>query len=460
MYSFIVVGAGIAGCLIADRLQKQLPPGSVLLVEQDSRLGGRILTRDDGMGGHMEFGAMRISEHHVEAISLCEELGVTLLNFQGTFNKDTHIYINNQICRVGKSMPIPEALLNRCLSDYVNKHHLTLSSQRIDDDSLVRCLEHDFNCPYHHLTFSSVLSHIFTAHEFEYYKKTCGYDYLYEDDVSFYGVIMANRGLQMGCKYYAPKDGMREIIDKLSKRFIDNGGKIDLEQKVVSIDSQDDFYQINTENHAYHANAIIFTIPPHLLMAIEGLSTSFEQAMSLELLTSCLGHYSSIKAYAYFDKPWWTLLHPSDRQDCQIFRTDLPLRQGLYPNPKPTKTDKNQMMLIQYSNCLPDNKINPYLNSEDYANVLSRIHGIKIAPPTLLSIYNWDDSSCGLAAHYLKCGAHYTDCLNKINDAFNNIYFAGEALSTQHGWISGAIESVDRLLNNQSILRVFKRALR
>ena len=453
-YACIVVGSGIAGCLVAYRLQKHLPRGSVLLVDQASRLGGRILTVDDGMGGIMEFGAMRISEHHYEAISLFNELGISLENFNGIFKKNGLLYIDGQQRRIGHDIVTSEDVLNHAMSEYINKHSFNARSGQKSQASLLNCLEQDFNCSYYELAFSEVIHHILTPFQYDYYKRSCGYDYFFRQDVSFHGVVSSNRGLQYGCKYYEPIDGMYTVIDKLCKAFIDHGGRIHLKQSILSLQSGNEEYVVNTDKRSYHAQTIIFAIPPHLLSKVDGLSSKIEP--SLKHLSTALGHYSSLKTFAYFEDDWWSSLIISDRKTCEAFRTDLPLRQGIYPN---IASPASQAMLIEYRNCMKSDPIEP-LQTEEYSQYLSMIHGLKVPQPSMLWRYNWIDSSSGIAAHYLKTGAKFSDLHITASNQIKNIYFAGEAFSTQHGWISGAIESVNRLLIENPILDHLRLTLR
>lgn len=450
-YACIVIGSGIAGCLVAYRLQKQLPRGSILLIDQATRLGGRILTVDDGMGGHMEFGAMRLSEHHIEAISLCNELDICLEPFHGTFKKGGILYINGKVSRIDHQIPTAEDLLNHRLFEYINKHPLNTKSGKKTPISLLDCLEKDFGCSYYELTFSKVIQHILSPIQFSYYKRSCGYDYLFKHDVSFHGVASSNRGLQAGCNYYKPKDGMYTLVEQLCKKFAHHGGILNLNHKALSVRSENQHYIVDTDQCSYLTQTVIFAIPPHLLTKIDGI-ISYSGSIYKQL-SNALGHYSSLKTHAYFEKAWWSSLINSHPSTCTAFRTDLPLRQGIYPN---NTSSAGQVMLIEYRNILDKGDRMIPLQAEYYAHYLELIHGFKVPPPNRLWSHNWLDSSSGLAAHYLKVGKKYSDLQVSYNNQIKDIYFVGEAFSTQHGWISGAIESVNRLLIENPILETLR----
>jgi monoamine oxidase len=103
-------------------------------------------------------------------------------------------------------------------------------------------------------------------------------------------------------------------------------------------------------------------------------------------------------------------------------------------------------MLVGYKNNGFDDINIDSLSASECSNLLSKINGFTVAKPKEIYSYNWLKSPSGLASHYLKIGSNYTDFLSLVNTWSERVYFIGEAFSTQHGWIAGAIESVNNLL--------------
>ncbi len=444
-FSTIIIGGGISGCLASYRLQRRLnqstPP--VLLIEQSSLVGGRIHSVEDGTGTYMEFGAMRISENHQEVIALCDELGIKLEKFYGNFNHNSNLYIYGSKRILGQQNPHPDHLLQSALSSFAHNH----PSNKIvvhSHNSLFNCLEEDFECSYLQLSFKSVLRHVMTANQYDYYRRTIGYDYLFGDDISFYGTLYSNRCLTQDSIFYQPKPSMREITDQLSTRFINSGGALKLNCKALAISKQEEFYYLNTNDGVYKANTVFFAMPIQQCLKFDGLESTGISRSLLANLSDCVGQYASTKVFALFDQSCseHTKLAPS--KVCEAFRTDLPLRQGIYPR---INNNNPKSMLIGYKNNGFDEIKIDSLTASECSDYLTQINGFTVSKPKKIYSYNWSQSPSGLASHYLKIGKNYSDFLSLVNSGEERVYFIGEAFSTQHGWISGAIESVNNLLN-------------
>lgn len=76
IYDFIIVGGGIAGLYSAYLLSKKYPRSTILVLEKESYLGGRVFTHSDK---HMqvEAGAGRFSKNNKLLIELIRDLDYT-----------------------------------------------------------------------------------------------------------------------------------------------------------------------------------------------------------------------------------------------------------------------------------------------------------------------------------------------------------------------------------------------
>jgi protoporphyrinogen/coproporphyrinogen III oxidase len=75
----VVVGGGIAGLAAARRLEAVVPEAAVVLVEQEQRLGGKILTERTPDGFVVEGGPDSFLSRKERGVGLCEELGIELV---------------------------------------------------------------------------------------------------------------------------------------------------------------------------------------------------------------------------------------------------------------------------------------------------------------------------------------------------------------------------------------------
>ena len=83
VFDIFIVGGGISGTLMAERLITKYPGKSIALLNRERQLGGRILTYEGKHGHQLELGAMRIPEANRLTMALCHRLGLDLAPFIG-----------------------------------------------------------------------------------------------------------------------------------------------------------------------------------------------------------------------------------------------------------------------------------------------------------------------------------------------------------------------------------------
>src|SRR5688500_3678766 len=71
----VIAGGGISGLAAAYRLRHLLPEASITLVEQEGRLGGKILT-ENFQGFPIEAAADSFLSRKPRGVGLCAELGI------------------------------------------------------------------------------------------------------------------------------------------------------------------------------------------------------------------------------------------------------------------------------------------------------------------------------------------------------------------------------------------------
>jgi protoporphyrinogen/coproporphyrinogen III oxidase len=100
----VVIGGGIAGLSSANRLSQSIPGASIVLLERDARLGGKVMTeRRDGFV--IEGGPEALHASKPEALDLCQELGLGehLVGINPAA-KLTYVLREGQLC------PLPDGL--------------------------------------------------------------------------------------------------------------------------------------------------------------------------------------------------------------------------------------------------------------------------------------------------------------------------------------------------------------
>jgi len=100
----LIIGGGITGLAAAYRLQTIAPEVSITLVEQDNRLGGKLLTEHVN-GFLIEAGPDSFLSRKPRGVGLCEELGLTHL-FQARDPRHSKTFVR----RHGALHPLPSGL--------------------------------------------------------------------------------------------------------------------------------------------------------------------------------------------------------------------------------------------------------------------------------------------------------------------------------------------------------------
>jgi oxygen-dependent protoporphyrinogen oxidase len=99
-----IVGGGISGLAAAYRLSRSLPDAAITLVEQEQRLGGKILT-ETYQGFLIEAGGDSFLSRKPRGIGLCAELGIA-----GRLFGRNPAHARSFVKRYGRLFPLPEGL--------------------------------------------------------------------------------------------------------------------------------------------------------------------------------------------------------------------------------------------------------------------------------------------------------------------------------------------------------------
>ena len=75
VYDFVIVGGGIGGLYTAYKLHLQFPKKTILVLEKENYLGGRVFTHHDKFMT-VEAGAGRFSDKHTKLLKLIHDLGL------------------------------------------------------------------------------------------------------------------------------------------------------------------------------------------------------------------------------------------------------------------------------------------------------------------------------------------------------------------------------------------------
>jgi oxygen-dependent protoporphyrinogen oxidase len=101
MPSVIIVGGGISGLTVAYRLQQAAPQVSIILLEKDTRPGGKIRT-EECEGFRVEWGPNGFLDTKPTTVELCRDIGLGdhLLAASTTSAKNRYLFLRGRLLRL------------------------------------------------------------------------------------------------------------------------------------------------------------------------------------------------------------------------------------------------------------------------------------------------------------------------------------------------------------------------
>ena len=442
----VIIGGGVAGTLIAERLKNLKRTQKILLLNRERTLGGRVMTHEGEFGHKVELGAMRIPDTNKRTLELCRRLELEIQNFRGGFH-NCNSFIEN-----GSKISSPEITYRSLFNDSLKKFCGMNTLQNIPNEWLQIKLGMKFNeqqLNIKSMSFREWIEVIVEPEKQQLLWDLLGYDYLKSEDVDALTCLnQASLNDEYNGKYFTVKQGMQSIVNKLEKNFINTGGKVLNGQTVTKVEKIKEKIMISTDqNLRIQCHDLILAIPPVAIKELEKKKSFLnkEQLHSLDMI----GEYSSSKTYILIPN----LRGISKKQkEAGFFRTNLSIRQGHWSPCNTEKIEGNATMILgEYCNNNNYTKDTFIKNDEKepwrrIKNDIQRIIKNPIEKPLEIIRHEWNECQSGIAAHYWKKGSNPKAVLEIFKKNSEHILFAGEAYSEHHGWIEGAIISSENIL--------------
>lgn len=443
----VIIGGGVAGTLIAERLKNINPTQKILLVNRERTLGGRIMTHEGEFGHKVELGAMRIPDTNKRTLALCQRLDLEIQSFSGGFHKC------NSFIEKGSKIINPEVTYKSLFNDSIKSFCGINAEQNVSSEWLqikmgMKLTERRLNI--NSMSFREWIEVIVEPEKQKLLWDLLGYDYLKSEEVDALTCLkQASSNDEYNIKYFKVKEGMQSIVKKLEIKFKKTGGSVLNGQRVTKIEKIKEKIIISTDqNWRIQCNDLILAIPPLAIKELEKKNSFLnkEQLQAIDMI----GAYSSSKTYILIPN----LKGISNKQkEAGFFRTNLSIRQGHW---SPCNTEKCEtiatMILGEYCNNSDNYTKNASNRNERIEpckriiNDIRRIIKNPIEKPLEIIRHEWRECQSGIAAHYWKKGSSPRAVLEKIEKNSEHILLAGEAYSEYHGWIEGAISSSEKIV--------------
>jgi len=303
-------------------------------------------------------------------------------------------------------------------------------------------------------------------------------------------------------KYKGFKNGFQQVPVSLAKLFVEAGGEIRLDTPLDGFDwGVEGAITLRAKGNVIDAQILILAMPRRSLDLLAPASPPLREDRVQALIGSVTPR-PLFKLYTTYTNPWWRAsgytTADGEFVPVQAGRTvtDLPIRQTYYwpkDNGKPA-TDGPSMLMASYDDganigfwdglrpqrhqawkadqqvAQPDDPFigdeSQDVNSEwgqyrasrrmvrEVARQLAVIHGLTYTPDVRNAAFrDWGDDPFGGGWNSWNIGVKSWEVKEQIVKPFDqhSLYICGEAYSDAQGWVEGAIQTADMMLERLGI---------
>jgi monoamine oxidase len=400
MKDVVIIGGGIAGMYAALKFKNE--GYNVSLIEKNNRLGGHIYTLEiDGVP--IETGAGRFNNNHTLLLKLLKAYNI---KYKEINNVKSFIPIIHGECRKNEIVDI-----NKIVKKVLRK------ASTMTDDKLYK------------ITFNQLCEIALGIPLTRTFIEAFGYNAEFYINNAYVGVKTFKEDFTNKYKYYSCIEGFSSLIESLEQELIDK--KVNIYKNILIKDYKSDKnnrFILNTTNGKFTADKLIFAVPKNELMNIP-LFSDYAKG-----LFDKVSDISLHRIYAKYKSSWF--------KDVIKTTTDIPIRQFI-----PIDYDKSIAMVsysdfydADYWNILA-NQGNKVLDDNIHKQLSLIFPDKKIPKTTVLQSFYWE-----YGTHAWKPGVNPYEIKHNIQNLIDNVFIVGEAYSMRQGWIEGALETVEEVL--------------
>jgi monoamine oxidase len=505
-----IVGGGVAGTytawrLLCDRGDAAGAPPKLAIFEGSDRIGGRLLSlRPPGMR-HLvcELGGMYFTSVHPMVCAIAAKLGLAVQEMPHT-KLDT-LYVRRKRFRADlsrvpydfapeESAVSPDALLPWAM-DKVIPGITKLTGKALDDalrDARVEGL------PVADWGFWNLLTLALSSEGFSFVRDSAPNDYMLINA----NAVDAIRGMQIfaspDVKVFHVTDGYDQIPQTLCRKFEEAGGTAHRRHRLQRFERDDEgllrlhFSRdgegwgpgASGEPVTVQARSLVLAMPKRSLELLQQSGPVFETRDAQRMFASVTS-IPMFKMFSCYSSPWWKGLGfgPSG-----MGVTDMPLKACMYWGTEGEQagaddqntnslllTSLEDMMSASYWAGLSQSRdgtsfasktsssLHGLAGDDEWARYaddtterlvreaqlqLSELHGITVPEPYAAASRNWTADPFGGALCMWNAGTRSELLVEKILQPVEGIpvYVCGESFSRSQGWVEGALETSELLL--------------
>lgn len=500
-----IVGGGISGIYSGWRLlttpldnsplQKFVQNGrlNIHLYELSDRIGGRLLSLDppEMPGIKAEFGGMRYLTNQPLVCNLIKELGLETRPFPVSGPENIY-YIRGKHLR-GSDFTNPDRIPYRLSWQEQGKTPGQLIAAAID--TLIPGTAHltqeqwqdvkenyRFNGRYlYELGFWNVLHEVMSSEAFKLLQDAGGYDTTMTNWNAAEAIPWYLADFGEEAEYRTVINGMESIPRTVAERFTDAGGHIHTGHRLDTFEKREDgLLELRFDGKApVLARHLILAMPRRALELLDD-DTSFFLKPEVKSLIPTVTPHPMFKLFLCYRYAWW--------QDAGVNNgrsvTDLPLRQVYYfgseqKGPSPANPElRDSLVMASYddgphvgfwrgladkghstTHCFPQSDdprwiryACPPLMIQHAQRQLKLVHDLEYLPePYAAGFQDWGQDPYGGAWNSWNIHVKAWQVREKMPHPLPDwpVYITGEAYSAAQGWIEGALQTAESVLNEK-----------
>ena len=470
-----VIGGGVAGTLAAYRLATRYPSKSIALFESRTRIGGRLwsVPVPPVTNEVAELGGMRIPLLHHETIELVDELGLTthpapavcasnFVRLRGTRLR------RGEVTHAGQfPYRLPEELAELSPAAFIDR---LAGAVGLDDLSKVGIDETgDWldglgyrGTRLSFMTAGELLESEFGSEGAAFLQDWIGYELCDISASKWLGTVLSVSDDQ----YLGLDGGMQGIPLALAQRASAAGVDAYLGWQALSVvddPGADGGFRVHfgrdeeTGTRSIRADSVILALSGSSMRRLWFNSPILQQSTVLTRALSHLVENDSIKVYLAYDRPWWRDLGLAPGKSV----SDGPLRQTIYLH---EDGDGHSLILASYSfgrhatHAFPtletsvkeqeDGRLDASLIRE-LTDALSDMHGVAVPMPIDGRGVRWGDNTVGSDIPLWGIGIEPWKLTDELTAPLpgRRLFVCGDSLSLTQGWVLGALQTTQQVLN-------------
>jgi monoamine oxidase len=511
--SIAVVGAGCSGAYSALRLRRE--GNEVDLFEFSDRIGGRVYTRTLPRMPHVhaEVGGMRfIPDQHKLVAGMVTELGLRTRPFpMGSSDpligpRRNYVYLRGKHLLYGDLSDSSKAPYNVNWSERnMNPDELqTWAYQYVvpkwNDPNLDLFQVKVFGKKLYDYGLWDLLYLLLSPEAYAFMLDAGGYDS---------NVANANAASALPSDDFGPEivyetlvDGYDQLPKQIVHAFEVEGGKLHLQRRLLSInrsnrgglcllfaktviEESDDGVRhsiVNTvEREEVEVDNVVLAMPRRSLELVDWAPMSDPR---VDAMIRSVVKQAAFKLFLGYEYPWWKVLNLESGRAI----TDTPLRQLYYFGTEEEAiggepgnmcsllmASYNDLRSVPFWKAFENDP--PFIGKESTRSkpqvlrqtdpattgmvkmaqrLVREIHGLRSLPQPYTAIFHdWSQDPFGAGWHAWKAGIRYDRVMKEIRKPVEgwSVFICGEAYSVNQGWVEGALQTAERMLEEHFSLQ-------